>query len=118
MAGLGESNAQYILQLPPASPVSEEHQRDALNSAIKLYNTPDDRNRVVAVNAMESLREARTQCAVCPGARALFTTDALLDENMRLGNCTLCFRSISFELYACLHALVKRPGGNAGGGGA
>lgn len=71
MAGLGPSHAQYILQLPPESTISEEQQKDALRAAIKLYNTPENKNRVVEVNAMESLREARTQCAVCPGVSAL-----------------------------------------------
>ena len=68
MAALGPTSAQFILQLPPDSAVWQDHQHDALRGAVALYNTPAHRNRVVAVNAMESLREARTQCAVCPGA--------------------------------------------------
>ena len=68
MAALGPTSAQFILQLPPDSAVSEDYQHDALDAAVTLYNTALHRNRVVGVNAMESLREARTQCAVCPGA--------------------------------------------------
>jgi hypothetical protein len=67
MAGMELSKPQYVLQLPPSSRISGEHQQDALHAAINLFNTPEDMNRVVAVNAMESLREALTQCAVCPG---------------------------------------------------
>ena len=73
MAGLGPSKAQYILQLPPDSSITEQHQQDALQSAVNLHNSSYDRNRVVGVNAMESIREARTQCAVCPGIAEFYT---------------------------------------------
>lgn len=86
MAGLGgPSDAQYILQLPPESTSSEEWQQDALQAAIKLYNTPDDMNRVVVVNAMESLREARTQCAVCPGALLRVVCCSTVQKNTNWG---------------------------------
>jgi hypothetical protein len=74
MAGLGPCKAKYILQLPADAPdVSKQHEVDALKSAVNLHNSARNRHRVVGVNAIESIREIRTQCAVCPGIAEFYT---------------------------------------------
>lgn len=109
MAGLGPSKAQYILQLPPDSSITEQHQQDALQSAVNLHNSSYDRNRVVGVNAMESIREARTQCAVCPGIAEFYTNlfchgdhdEAWLSSSVACSPCNT-------TLYSCMSSDVSK----------
>lgn len=68
LAALGESDARVVLQLPHGARMAEPHGNDILKSAMNLHTGKDGQQKVVEVDALQSLRDAKTQCAVSPGA--------------------------------------------------
>lgn len=68
LAALGDSDARIVLQLPHGARMLEPHRKDILQSAMNLHKGDDGQLKVIEVDALQSLRDAKTQCAVSPGA--------------------------------------------------
>lgn len=68
LAALGDSDARILLQLPCRDGPVAEYKRDILQSATHLHTSKDGQAKVTQVDALQSLRDAKTQCAVSPGA--------------------------------------------------
>lgn len=68
LAALGADDARFVIQLPEQGLHNTlEHQRDELHSASRLHVGSDGGDRVVLVDALRALSDAKVQCAVSPG---------------------------------------------------
>lgn len=68
LAALGESNTRVVLQLPHGAHMEAQHCQDMFESAKNLHKGTGAPVKVVEVDALQSLRDAKAQCAVSPGA--------------------------------------------------
>ena len=69
LAALGADDARFVIQLPAQGlNDAREHQRDELHSASRLHVAKNGSDRVVLVDALQSLSDAKVQCAISPGA--------------------------------------------------
>lgn len=68
LAALGDSDTCILLQLPHRDAPMPEHEGDMLRSATNLHIGTAAHPKLVQVDALQSLRDAKTQCAVSPGA--------------------------------------------------
>eukprot|EP00892_Ulva_mutabilis_P008060 jgi/Ulvmu1/5626/UM023_0165.1 len=72
LAALGDTDARVVLQLPHKAHTAYPHRQDTLKSAMNLHNGMATQPRVVEVDALQSLRDAKTQCAVSPGVAGFY----------------------------------------------
>jgi hypothetical protein len=71
LAALGADDARLVVQVPEEGiGAAGSHQRDLLDSASRLHVDRRGVRRVVTVDALQALRDAKVQCAVSPGAPA------------------------------------------------
>lgn len=85
LAALGADNARFVVQLPEEGLVAAApHERDTLTSACRLHLDGDGNERVVEVDALKALSDAKVQCTVSPGVLLLLAAAAccvmLLEE--------------------------------------
>lgn len=68
LAAMGADNTRFVIQLPAGGHAAlHEHHRDSLQSAAQLHLDGDGSHRVVQVDALQALSEAKVQCALAPG---------------------------------------------------
>jgi hypothetical protein len=69
LAAIGADNARFVLQLPEDGLHTQgEHYRDSMASATRLHIDHRGHDKVVQVDALQALSDAKVQCAVNPGA--------------------------------------------------
>jgi hypothetical protein len=74
LAALGADKARFVIQLPEDGLHSKgEHFRDAMTAATRLHTDTKGREKVVQVDAIQALSDAKVQCAVNPGVSELFS---------------------------------------------
>eukprot|EP00892_Ulva_mutabilis_P008063 jgi/Ulvmu1/5629/UM023_0168.1 len=72
LAAMGDSDARILLQMPCRDGPVADYKRDVLQSATNLHTDKAGQAKVVKVDALQSLRDAKTQCAVSPGVAGFF----------------------------------------------
>jgi hypothetical protein len=71
LAALGADNTRFVIQLPEdGSHTLGDHHMDSLQSASRLHPDGDGGNRVLQVDALKALTDAKVQCTIDPGAMA------------------------------------------------
>ena len=71
LAALGADQTRFVIQLPDEGiEAVADHQRDTLGAACRLHVDERGYGRVVEVDALKALSDAKVQCAVAPGACA------------------------------------------------
>lgn len=72
LAALGADSTRFVIQLPDGgNEVLHAHHQDSLHSASRLHLDADGAHRVVQVDALKAISEAKVQCAISPGTTCL-----------------------------------------------
>ena len=101
LAALGADQTRFVIQLPDEGiEAVADHQRDTLGSACRLHVDERGYGRVVEVDALKALSDAKVQCAVAPGACLTACARLRLCDVAAFWALVLCFRESRAGLFS------------------